>query len=197
MENTSEDRQNITDKYRESLEKTFNKYLKNEIKGQPERILSIGCSFGYEAGAISRIFPTAKYLGIDIDKNLIEAAQSNNEDVDNAEFRVGDARETETFGNEPWDMILIRHPQVLGTVLKASNLEKDWNIIFKNSLKALKKEGLLFVSTKLEEERDRVLQYVNSSEEKMEILTNSKNEFSTKIGSFNDNFIIISKKSGN
>jgi trans-aconitate methyltransferase len=194
MESTIEARPNVRNNYRSELGETFNYFLKNEVKNQPNRILSVGCMFGYEAGALLNVFPTAEYIGIDIDENYIRAAKAINNDLSKAEFHFGDARKKETFGENPWDIIVIRHPQILGTIIKESNLAKDWQVIFKNSMSSLKPGGSMFISTSSKQERDRVIKYINSSEDKMIITVNSENEFSKSIGTFQDDFVIISQK---
>lgn len=196
MEDSLENRPNIRDNYRSKLEKTFDYYLKNKVRDQPTWILSVGCNFGYEAGALLRVFPTAKYVGVDINKNVIKAAKETNRDLGKVKFQVGDARKRETFGEIPWDIIAIRHPQVLGTIMEEGSLDKDWYLIINNGMEALKEDGILFVSTSSMQERDRVISYINLSK-KMKILVNNENKFSSGVGVFHDNFVIVFKKLDN
>lgn len=194
---SSENRPSLRDSYRAGLGKTFGRYLKNEIDGKPSNILSVGCHFGYEAEPLLRIFPTAEYVGIDIDKKILEAAKRVNYDLIRVKFKVGDARRKEIFGKTPWDIIVVRNPQVLGTYVEKGELDKDWYIILTNCMKSLKWGGAMFISTPSEHEKDRVVLYINSSEDKMKIVANSRNEFSTSVGTFRDEFVIVAKKLGN
>lgn len=191
MEITVGEKPSIRDVYRKNLEKTFNAYLKKEVKNEPERILSVGCMLGYEAGALLNTFPTAEYIGIDINEGLLKAAKLINIDQERVEFRLGDARGKEAFGNEPLDIVIIRHPQVLRGI-EGRDLD-NWQTIFKNSMEVLKPGGLLFVSTDSELEKSKVISYINS-DQKMKIILNRNNEFPTSKETFGDRHIIISKR---
>lgn len=186
------------DAQRENLVEIFGLYLKKEVSGEPKRILSIGCKFAHEAKPILGVFPAASYKGIDIDGRSIKVARMENSDLANSIFQEGDATKKETFGKEPWDIILVRHPQVCGEIFPEDpdrDVAQDWRIIMENSMGALKKGGTFFVSTITDKERKVVLQYINSHEGKMKIKVNCLNEFYAN-RAFNDAFIIVAKKEG-
>ena len=196
METNVDEKVLIRDSNRENLIETFDSYLKKQVDGEPKRILSVGCSFGYEARPILGVFPTANFKGIDINKKFIEVARDENPDLGNAIFQEGDATKKETFGEEPWDLVLIRHPQVCREMFPADpkqDVAKNWEIIMQNSMEALRKGGTLFVSTITADERSVVLGYIKSSEEKMEVRVNRRNEFDAN-RVFDDLFIIVAKK---
>jgi SAM-dependent methyltransferase len=196
METTSTKMSEELVSHQEFLTKIFSSYLKKEVDRKPSNIISIGCKFAYEAQPILSIFPTATFKGVDIDRDSLMVARKENENLKNVMFQQGDATKRETFGKDPWDIIIIRHPQVLGEAFpenKNRDLSKDWHIIIENSMEALRSGGLLFVSTTLPNERDMVLDYVNSSRQKMLIKLNKKNVFNTNMP-FKDDFITIAKK---
>jgi 2-polyprenyl-3-methyl-5-hydroxy-6-metoxy-1,4-benzoquinol methylase len=197
MENLTNENPSLREGYREKLRQVFNYYLKKQIGTDPKRILSVGCMFGLEAEPLLKTFPGANYKGIDIDREIIGAATRMNKDLTRAEFQLADAREMEAFGIEPYDIVVVRHPQVLGDLNPGSNLAKDWHTILQNSMAALRPNGALFVSTTDEDcEGNCVLDYIRHSREKMTVVISDENKFAYGSWPFKDNFIIIAKKAG-
>jgi hypothetical protein len=183
---------------REYLGRIFNFYLKKEVDIKPKRILSVGCMFGYEAKPILDIFPRATFKGIDINDLFLKSARILNSDLVNVEFQKGDATKREVFGKEPWDIVLIRHPQVKGEYFsenKNKDLANNWRTIIENSIRSLSPNGALFVSATSPEERDIVLGYVSSFKD-MSIKVNKSNMFRTD-EPFGDEQIVVAKKAQN
>lgn len=197
MEDFVEEKMPMREGYREKLRQTFSGYLKGRVEGEPKKILSVGCGFGFEAEPLLKVFPKAKFKGIDNDERIIRAAIRTNEDLTGVEFQVEDARKIEAFGTEPYDIIVVRHPQVLGEIEYGDNLAQDWYKILQNSMEALKPGGIFFVSTTDEDhEGGRVLDCIGHSKEKMTIIINDRNKFFYGSWPFKDNFIIVAKKTG-
>ena len=61
--------------------------------------------------------------------------------------------------DKSYDFVMIRHPKV-GVDLVNKPGEDDWIGIFSNSIDALRPEGVLFVTTFLYQERDKVLDII-------------------------------------
>jgi SAM-dependent methyltransferase len=190
MENKAEANLGIREYYRKALGETFRHYLKPEMKNENIKILSVGCGFGYEAGALLNIFNSAKYVGIDNDEAVIEGARETNEDLDEASFIEGDATKKESFGDKSWDLIVVRNPQVLGY---SGNPTKEWQSILNNCADALSAGGLIYISNSTKEEKDTALNVLSLSG-KIKILLNQENESKVLKGTFKDDFIAIGRK---
>lgn len=178
----------VINEHRESLGKTFEKYLKTEVKSQNPRILSVGCGCGFEAEPALRIFPNAKYKGIDINEESLGLARDINEDISQAVFEIADATKKGSFGDKPWDLVILRNPQV------PKEIDQEWSEIIKNSIEVLKKDGIIFVTTSSEREKVIISQYLGRFDKNLKIIVNEENQHKTKFGSFRDDFIIIAKK---
>lgn len=186
--------------YRESLEKTFNNVLVPLFaRNQELNILSVGCNFGFETKPLLDIFSNSFYKGIDIDERIIEAARRFNEDVgmthmNRFDFEVGDLTNIKSFGNKPWDLVIVRHPQVLKGILGAVSSPEDWKTIILNSIDSLANKGIIFFSSDTQEEINEILQNLGYSEKNLEIIVNGKNKFANVKGPFTDRFVIVAKR---
>ncbi len=196
MEPLSNSEVSITEQYRESLKKVLDHYLRPLVGDADSnlRIMSVGCAFGFEAEPLLKTFPNATYTGIDINTDEIAGAKEINADLDGkCVFETADARKKSAFNNRPWDIVVVRHPQVLGST-RDSNLEKDWALIMENCISALDKEGVLFVSTDTEVERKQILEYINKHKDGIKIVTDEQNIHPRKRAVHKDSFVIIGKK---
>ena len=201
MDNSLEQKEMpFRERYRESLEKTFNKVLVPHFgRNQELSILSVGCNFGFETKPLLDLFPNSFYKGIDIDETTIKAARRFNEDVGIAHmnrfnFEVGDLRNIKSFGNKPWDLIIVRHPQVLKGVLEAVSSPEEWRKIILNSIDSLSDKGIIFFSSDTREEASEILRDLRPSEKNLEIVINEENEFANEKGPFTDRFVIVAKR---
>jgi len=193
----------IKDYYRENLSKVFKHYLAEVIENKKDSsvdILSVGCGLGYEAEPLLRIFPNAIYTGIDIDSDVIHGAGKTNKDLyGRYQFQTLDARDKDAFGSKPWDIVILRNPQVGGSnfdTSKKSTSKDDWYKIIINSLEALVKGGTLFISVDEEHERDMVLRHINSFSNNISIVVDEPNKYPSRKGIFRDKLIIMAKKIG-
>jgi SAM-dependent methyltransferase len=61
----------------EELEKMHRVWLRQPAEGDASAgvVLDVGCGFGREARVLSRLFPTADVLGVDLNLSLLEAAE--------------------------------------------------------------------------------------------------------------------------
>lgn len=171
------------------------------------KILSVGCGAATEARGILEAFPGAQFQGIDIDPKEIERARRYNSDlIERASFREADATVDESYGDEKWDMILFRNPNVLegsaDLLLKLikSNDPKDLEAdiredslkfarMTKPAVRALKKGGALMVTTWHERELERAHEVLL---ENADIQINVVKK--TKFEGDNDQYAIIAKK---
>lgn len=203
MESSSERKSfSLRDYYRKNLGKVFEHYLAEDIKGKDSLIgiLSVGCGFGYEAEPLLRIFPNAIYTGIDIDSNIIDGAREANNDLyGRCQFQVADGRDKEAIEIKPWDIVILRNPQVMGRYLdtsKYSTTREDWHRIIVNSIEALGKGGRLFVSVDMQHDRDIVLKYINSFTDTVSMVADEQNIHPSISGIFQDRLVIMAKKIG-
>lgn len=198
MENSGQ-KETYTGNIRKSLKKELDAYLGGEIK-DGIRILSVGCGLAYEAKPILDIFPNAIYRGMDVDKNSLLGAKISNPEIPEDVFQIGDATKQEAFGSVPWDIILLRNPQVLGIMgayLDKGHLPEaiygEWLEIFNNSVNALRDDGgVLFLTVGTLDERELVVNYLRSKN--IEITINEENQHKIKKAGFSDEFIIVAKK---
>lgn len=185
---------------RKDIEGEMRTYLSGEVK-DGARILSVGCGFAYESKPLLDIFPNAIYRGIDINEDNLMGARVSNPEIPVGSFEVGDATKQEVFGNIPWDIILLRNPQVLGSMgayLDKGHLPEEvygkWGDIFTNSIHALKEDGgVLFVTVDSLEERKLVVDFLNQ-DKNMQIIVDRENEHKIAKATFSDIFIILAKK---
>lgn len=179
------------DSNREALFGTFSRYVKPLIYKKDPRILSVGCGFSLEAKPVTTIFEDAVFVGIDSNDKFISASQRMNSDVKgNVTFKVADARQEGAFGNENWDLIIVRHPQIKGSFL-TEETTGDWGEILGNCVKFLGKEGVLFVSTQDSREKDLVIRTLGRNGATVIIDEINPNP---SPGPFPDTDIIVAKK---
>lgn len=185
--------------YRENLKSVFDHYLR-PLVGDPDRnlrIISVGCGFGYEAEPLLKTFPNATYTGIDIKADRIDAAREFNADLGGkCVFETADAGEKGAFNKGPWDMVVVRHPQVLGSIgsIRDPNLQEDWVSIMENCISALNKGGVLFISTDTGVEREQILEWINTHSNEIKIVTDERNIHPSSKGIHKDSFVIVGKK---
>lgn len=185
------------DQERGRLRSAFGAYLSpllEKRKGESLRILSVGCGgIASEAKPLIELFPNAQYCGIDIREDCIRGAGRVNESKERAVFAVEDACDPKAFGDRPWDVIIVRHPQVRGSIRDTSeqSLRRDWATIFTNSMNALTKGGILFVSTDDLLERELVVHYV--ADKQLEVILNEENAFGGGIF-HSDRFVLVAKR---
>lgn len=139
--------------HEKSSSRVFEAAIPRDFRDGKPRMLSVGCQFGYEALPFLRMFPEGKYVGIDIDGRVISGAKRIHSGEANVEFREGDARMQANLGEEEWDIVLLRHPQMLGSIM-GEGTRKDWDSIVGNSAKAVKPDGIILVTTFLPQEAE-------------------------------------------
>lgn len=179
---------------RNSLEKSFSCYLKEFVSKDDPSIISIGSGFGYEAGALQKIYPNMSYLGIDKNEQYQFGATKINKDIPgDIRFVTADARDPAFFENRNWNIVLLRHPQVQGSVWsdEMGNV-RDWETILHNSAQAVSKDGIMVVTSDSEEEVAIIKRILSKSG--INILIDEINKFPSKGTPHRDFFIIIGKK---
>lgn len=174
----------IRDEYRRNLAKAFSNFLERAISGNVKRIISVGCGFGYEAQPLLKLFPDAYFLGIDTNKDLIDGAKSTNSDLPSADFQVFDGRNLSSFNEAPWDIVILRNPA-----------NRDTIIAIENSLKVLRKGGIIFITTDTISEMEKIADLLSFFGNEIEIIQPTiENPFLTLGGGFEDRFIIRATK---
>lgn len=191
------------DIYRENLGKAFRHYLLPYFSPGQEytKALSIGCNFAYEAAPLVQLSPGMSFRGIDISDDAILAAKETNADLaDRAEFIVADARLDSAFGEDPWDIVVIRNPQILGSQVERDPGKRvttlDWQTIIGNSVKHLSPRGLIFITTELEEEKGVITDLLSADHKQVGLIRATKNDYPTSSGIFRDNFVIVGRRVG-
>lgn len=187
--------------YRENLRNVFDHYFKRidlgqKREGEKRKILSVGCGFGYEAEPVLRIISNSQYIGIDIDEDYISSARAANRDVPDVTFETKDAQKEDAFIDKDfWDIILIRHPQVIPPFL-SKNSRSDWKKIFANSINALREKGVLFISTATPQERNAIISFLKENNETIDTVIDEVNKEykSDPYINFDDHHIIMVQK---
>lgn len=195
MEQVESREVSVRDRYRSHLTGEFEEYLEREVIGRDRlNILSVGCGIAYESEPLLRLFPDARYRGIDIDNGYIELARDTNDDIPEGLFDVADARKKEAFGINPWDIIILRNPQVLGRLMDftTGKMDEGWKEIIGNCVEALVDKGLLFISVDTEPERKMILEYLGTR--KLQVLVNEENKHKSTQGTCRDDFVVVAKK---
>ena len=76
---------------------------------QAPRILDVGCGTGEIASRLAPLFPSASYLGIDLEESHLEKARAKNAQLgDRVRFQHGDAMYL-PFGDAEFDFAVSRH----------------------------------------------------------------------------------------
>lgn len=128
------------------LLEVYTRLLPAEIKdtgGRNMRALSVGCQFALEAQPLREVLPELDYHGLDTDSATLKAARMYNPDIPEGNFLHGDATDLGNFGQDDWDMIILRNPQV-------DPREKDggymWGSILRNCSQKVKEGGWILFS---------------------------------------------------
>ena len=154
-----EQRVGITTQFIKKYHGVLNFYLPPELKERtdPVRVLSVACGFGLEALGIQRVMPFAYYEGIDLNPDLFLLARRLNSHLPTERFRQADAQNPDSFGQDPWDLVMLRNPQ-LGSMRVIHN--RLWSKIIANSVNATKEGGFLFISSLTGLEFSHLLEYL-------------------------------------
>jgi len=94
--------------YQESINHSHRKYLINTIsKVNPNSILEIGCNCGPNLYLLSKKYPNARIVGIDINKKAILKGKEwfAKEGITNVEFIVGKAEDISKFNDREFDVV--------------------------------------------------------------------------------------------
>lgn len=136
------------------------RYIPTElIVNNPDlRILSIGCGFGFELKGLQQLFSDAYIEAIDRDEEMVHGARQENPQFPADRINVADATRRESLGNQGWDLIVIRNPNVS---VYANSINRNWERVFKNSLDAIKPGGFLFLTTQEEPDMEGALNFLS------------------------------------
>lgn len=153
----AEGRSDSYTQFRNRYHQVLDLYLPAAIKSRKDvvRVFSVGCGFGLEALGVQQIIPTAHYEGIDSDPKAIDGARKFNSQLPPERFRQADALSQSSFGDEPWDLVIIRNPRLGGmTILR----NPYWGKVIANSINATKEGGFLYMTTLFELEYRRLIE---------------------------------------
>jgi len=151
-----------TEQLQEDLLNILDGYLPADLradKGKGKRILSLGCGMAIEAEPLIHLMPEAYYEGIDESEVGLGGARALSPSLPAERFRVADATQSESFGLEPWNLIIIRNPDV--DVLHRRS-GSNWEQIFRNCYQHLSGEGYLLVTTHKGAEMRVVREYIET-----------------------------------
>lgn len=134
------------------------KFLPSELRTRSGvRVLSVACGLAPEAIPIRELLPNARFEAIDIRADLISGATAFHRDIPSVCFRVADATKPESFGKEPWDLIILRNPQIHGEWQTGyTDMTEDWARILSNCEEHLSKGGYIYLACAEKEEINRV-----------------------------------------
>lgn len=204
----------VRDAYRDHLYKTFRRYLVESpiVRGQLPRdsqgilkVLSVGCSFAYEAKPLVDLFPNTHYKGIDFPSARAGMLTNSDIPVGSAEFAGEDARLLDEQEKEKYGLVVIRHPQVAGTLgeitqedmqtIKSSTELKVvpyWQDIIRASIHKIAKDGYIVVTTDTPTEQERTARFLQQNG--ITIFEEGENKASTISGPHRDSIIIVGQK---
>ncbi|MEN3037623.1 MAG: methyltransferase domain-containing protein [Candidatus Kryptonium sp.] len=119
-------------------------YVKSEVqkffvsKNEKCNVLDAGCGFGQYSYFIAKKFKNSEVLGVDINERRIKDCEkfARTEKIENLKFEIADL--TKLNFAEKFDLIL--------AIDVMEHIEDDEEV-FKNFYKAMKKNGLLIIST--------------------------------------------------
>lgn len=134
---------------REDNRVILERFLPDRLRGRSGvRVLSVGCGFAPEAIPIMDILTDAQFLGADINKNLIAGARAFNSKLPPQSFQRLDLRESESFGEIPWDLIILRNPQIRGEAHSGfvAHITVDWERILLNCANRLNENGYVYIA---------------------------------------------------
>lgn len=177
---------------RRTLSVIFQNELRPLVNKENPRVVSVGCGFGYDAAPIINLYPGAHYLGIDIDSAFINGAQKSNMDIEgDISFEARDARNRESFGQDPLDLVIFRHPQMMGSRYEDAGSREDWERIVSNAVDALDHGGILFASLLSPDEREL---FLKATQDRIKVITaiSDKHRYGGILTQ--DNEIVIGKK---
>lgn len=133
-------------------------YIPDELKNAstPPRVLSVACGFGLELKGLTTVLPKAYIEAIDSAKEAIFGARGFNPDFPQDRIRMADATKKESFGNEDWDLIMIRNPKV-GIPMPKNN--GTWAQILQNCFDRVRLNGFLYLTTPSSYEMREILEF--------------------------------------
>ncbi len=170
------------------------KFLPAELKLRKDkiRVLSVACGFALEAQAVRSVLPTSYYEAIDVEPRTIFGAKAFNPDIPSTRFRVADATRIEEFGQNPWDLIILRNPQLGGIEVHLS----PWAKIISNAIESTKVDGYLFMSTHTDLEYANLRDFLRLDEARLTILENLSGEipFTLPPNPLKEYFTIVARK---
>ncbi len=136
-------------------------YLPAELR-QPgissPRVLSVACGFALELEGLQQVLPNSYIEAIDNADIAITGARGWNPDFPQERIRLVDATRSESFGNENWDLIVVRNPNVGSSAI---GVTAPWAEILKNCFDKLNPSGFLYLTTLSKIEMDGVLRFLS------------------------------------
>lgn len=126
--------------------KILDNYLPIELR-QPDRrarVISVGCGFALELTGLQQLLPDSYIEAIDKSADAVYAAQQWHPEFPQDRIRLVDATNRESFGEEDWDLIVVRNPQVEPDV---GIISCSWEQILRNCFDKLKQNGFLYLTT--------------------------------------------------
>lgn len=147
---------------KEDLRKIMDIFLPEELRHRPSiRVLSVGCGWAPEATALSE-FSNIYFEGIDTDDKALLGARSLNGNIPAERFREANALNPASFGDEPWDLIILRNPQIGGSIWWQgyAAMDREWKIIIENCIENLSPKGYIYVGSVNGDEAERVRDFL-------------------------------------
>lgn len=140
----------------ENYGNVLDKYLPDELKNpnMVPRVFSVACGFGLELKGLTRVLPNAHIEAIDSSEEAILGARRFNPGFSQDRIRLADASKKESFGDEDWDLIVVRNPKV---GMSLSESKGVWVEILQNCFDKLKPNGFLYLTTLSIQEMQEIL----------------------------------------
>ena len=107
-----------------------------------QRIINLGCGPCYEAETLVDLF-NGSLIGLDIDKNSINALRRKFKGRDDYKFIKGDAKDLRILVEGNFGIVVARHPDVNND---------DWEKIFREGYKFTRRGGTVIVTCYLPKE---------------------------------------------
>lgn len=133
-------------------------YIPDVIKNSntPPRILSVACGFGLELKGLTTLLPDAHIEAMDSANVAIVGARGFNPDFPQDRIRMADATKKESFGDEDWDLIMVRNPKIGIPMPKDNGI---WAEILGHCFDRVKVNGFLYLTTPSSSEMREVLAF--------------------------------------
>ncbi len=184
-------KENSLDELSSNLKQVLDVYLPKELRERPDvQVFSVGCGFALEAQPILDLIPGAKYTGVDLGRYFPKAADIRYHS-DRVNVRSGDLTNREEFGNNPWDLVIIRNPKIISV---EGGSDPNWEKILVNSELSVASNGYILVTAMSLVEMESTMNFLKQTGLQQQTPVKDISEMMTSNFPLKENYLAILKK---